>query len=130
MARVSSLLPSTSSATAASSAAGVGQRAGRGQRLLHRGQIALEGWVHRPPPAAPAAAPVGLGPHGGDGLVDEVLVVGGLDLPADDPFGGGQHDLPDPGRHLLDGGLAGDDHLGVGGLHDPVVDWPGRRPRR
>ena len=37
---------------------GLGQRAGLGQRLLHGGQVALEGWVHRPPPAAPAAAPL------------------------------------------------------------------------
>ena len=71
------MLPSTRSATARSSAPASARRAGRGQRLLHGGQVALEGRVHRPPPAAPAAAPVvGLGPHGGDGLVDQVLVVG------------------------------------------------------
>src|SRR5665213_725284 len=37
--------------------AGVDQTAVGGQRLLHGGQVALEGWVHRAPPA-PAAAPV------------------------------------------------------------------------
>src|SRR5580704_4483285 len=37
---------------------GVPERARPGQRLLDGGQIALEGRVHRPPPAAPAAAPL------------------------------------------------------------------------
>src|ERR1019366_758037 len=36
---------------------GIGELAARGQRLLNRGQIALEGSVHRRPPAAPAPAP-------------------------------------------------------------------------
>ena len=52
-------------------------------------------------------------------------MVGGLDLAADDPLGGGEDDLAHPGGHLLDGGLPGDDHLGVGRLHDAVVDGLG-----
>ena len=103
-------------ATAASSDAGVSQAAGR--------RPATPPWRPDSPgglgsPAASGGAGGGtgggLGPHGGDGLVDQVLVVGGLDLAPDDPLGRGQDDLADPGRDLLDGGLAGDGHLGVGG---------------
>ncbi len=35
---------------------GLGEAAGSGERFLDGGQVALEGWVHRPPPA-PAVVP-------------------------------------------------------------------------
>ena len=107
--------------------AGVGQPAVGGQRLLHRGQVALEGRVHRAPPA-PAAAPALSARTAAMASSMRSWWSDGVDLPADDPLGGGQDDLAHPGGHLLDGGLAGHDHLGVGRRPRSGRGWPG--PRR
>ena len=80
-ARLNSLLPSTRPATRRSSEAAWASAAVGGQRLAHCGQIALEGRVHRATPARRPVSRLGFGGDGGDGLVDQVLVVGGLGSP-------------------------------------------------